>query len=199
VSYVRGTLAALVDAVVPETPELAELGEEHVPGGLEAGLDELLHERVNQLQEADGGIWGALGYDTVPLGPLVAALLEFAALELVVRREREEGFRSPDSAFSVGPFSRLAPRDRLRAVRMLESEGVVPRLAEDNENLGIVQYLAGATVVLVQFCYYTELTGDGADGDGGSQGWTQAGYPGPADGYAVSMGYEVDEFEENDY
>jgi hypothetical protein len=195
VSYVRGTLSALVDAVVPETPELAELGEEHVPGGLEAGLDELLHERVNQLQEADGGIWGALGYETVPLGPLVAALLDFAALELVLRRERESGFQSPDSAFSVGPFSRLAPRDRLRAVRMLESEGILPELAEDNENLGIVQYLAGATVVLVQFCYYTELTGD----DEGSQGWTQTGYPGPADGYAVSMGYEVDEFEEDDY
>jgi hypothetical protein len=123
----------------------------------------------------------------------VAALLDFAALELTLRRERESGFQSPDSAFSVGPFSRLAPRDRLRAVRMLESEGILPRLAEDNGNLGIVQYLAGATVVLVQFCYYTELTGDGADGEVGSQGWTQAGYPGPADGYAVSMGSEVEE------
>jgi hypothetical protein len=61
VSYVRGTLAVLVDSVVPETPELAEPGEEHVPGGLEAGLDELFHERVNRLQEADGGRWGALG------------------------------------------------------------------------------------------------------------------------------------------
>lgn len=198
-SYVRGTLAALVDAVVPETPELAELGEEHVAGGLEAGAHELLHERVNQLQEADGGLWGALGYETVPLGPLVAALLDFAALELVVRREREGGFESPKAAFAAGPFSRLAPRDRLRAVRLLESEGILPRLAEGNEQLGIVQYLAGATVVLVQFCYYTELTGDGTDGDGGSQGWTQAGYPGPSDGYAVSMGYEVDEFEEDEY
>jgi hypothetical protein len=195
VSYVRGTLAALVDAIVPETPELAALGEEHVPGGLDAGLDELLHERVNQLQEADGGVWDALGYDTVPLGPLVAALLDVAALELTLRGKRESGFQSPESAFSVGPYSWLAPRDRLRAVRMLESEGIVPRLAEDNENLGIVQYIAGATVVLVQFCYYTELTGDGE----GSQGWTQAGYPGPAEGYAVSMGYEVDEFEEDDY
>lgn len=194
-SYVRGTLAALVDAVVPETPELAELGEEHVAGGLEAGADELLHERVNQLQEADGGIWGALGYETVPLGPLVAALLDFAALELVVRREREDGFVSPKDAFAAGPFSRLAPRDRLRAVRLLESEGVLPRLAEGNEQLGIVQYLAGATVVLVQFCYYTELTGDRE----GSQGWTQAGYPGPSDGYAVSMGYEVEAFEEDEY
>ena len=43
-SYVRGTVAALVDAVVPETPELAARGEEHVLellDALEAAGDEV--------------------------------------------------------------------------------------------------------------------------------------------------------------
>ncbi|WP_255151998.1 hypothetical protein [Halorarius halobius] len=195
-SYTRGTFAAFVDSVVPETPGMADRGEEHVPGGLAADLDELLVEEVNDLQPASGPL-AALGYDTTPLAPVVALLLDVAALELVVRRRAEEGFGSPDDAYAGGPFSRLSARDRLRAVRMLESEGVFPALADrlDAPGLGTIQYLAGALVALTESLYYGELTGDGE----GSQGWTQADYPGPADGYAVMLGYELDEFEEDDY
>jgi len=46
----RATYRAVVDAVIPETPEVAEdLGEEHEPGGLEVGLDAYLVEFVNVL------------------------------------------------------------------------------------------------------------------------------------------------------
>lgn len=196
-SYTRGTFAALVDAVVPETPELADRGEQQVPGGLDAGLVDLLVEEVNGLQPVHGGPLAAAGYETTPLAPVVAALLDAAALELLLRRRAAEGLRSPDVAYAGGPFSRLAPRDRLRAVRMLETEGVVPALAErlDVSGLGTVQYLAGALVALTETLYYGELTGNGET----SQGWEQADYPGPTDGYAVVLGYELEAFEEDDY
>lgn len=195
-SYTLGTFAAFVDGVVPETPGMADRGEEHVPGALDAGLDELLVDEVNALQPASGP-FAALGYDTTPLAPIVALLLDVAALELLVRRRAEEGFQSPKDAYAWGPFSRLAPRDRLRAVRMLESEGVFPALADhlDAPGLGTVQYLAGALVALTETLYYGELTGDGER----SQGWQQADYPGPSDGYAVMLGYELDAFAEDDY
>lgn len=46
----RATYRAVVDAVVPETPEVAaELGEEHGPGGLEVSLDAYLVEFVNTM------------------------------------------------------------------------------------------------------------------------------------------------------
>ena len=49
----RATYRAIVDAVVPETPEVAEeLGEEHRPGGLEVGLDAYLVEFVDTLFSA---------------------------------------------------------------------------------------------------------------------------------------------------
>jgi hypothetical protein len=197
VSYARGTLAAFVDAVVPETPDLADRGDEHVPGGLDAGLVDVLVEEINTIQPVHGGPLGAMGYETTPLAPVVAALLDAAAVELLLRQRAESGLQSPADAYASGPFCRLAPRDRLRAVRMLETEGVIPALAEklDAPGLGTIQYLASALVALTETLYYGELTGDGET----SQGWEQADYPGPADGYAVLLGYEVDAFEEDDY
>ncbi|WP_254838396.1 hypothetical protein [Natronomonas marina] len=196
-SYTRGTFAALVDALIPETPELAARGDEQVPGGLEVGLEEAVIERVNNFVETHG--LASLAGDAVPLAPVVAALLDTAAAELLVRRRDEDGLQSPDSAFSSGPFSRLSREDRLRALRLLEEEGVVAALAErfDAASLGTVQFLASSLPILVEFVYYSEATAE--EGEERSLGWRQADYPGPADGYPVMMGYEVAEFEENEY
>lgn len=184
-SYARGTLAALADALVPETPGLADRGDEYVPGALDTDVDALLVEALDGFQEADGALWRVLGYDAVPLAPLVAVLLDAAAVELLVRRRAAAGLRAPDDAFAGGPFSRLAPRDRLRALRLLEADGVLA-------GSGTVNYLAQAIVSVAYFAYYSDW-GDSR------QGWDQTGYPGPADGYAVAMGYEVESFEEDDY
>ena len=196
-SYTRGTFAALVDAIVPETPELADLGDDHVPGGLAVGLEEAVIERVNGFVETHG--LAALAGDTVPLAPLVAVLLDAAAAELLVRRRAEAGIRAPEAAFASGPFSRLGREDRLRALRLLEAEGVLAVLSErfDAASLGTVQFLASSLPILVEFVYYSEATA-GPEEDR-SQGWRQADYPGPADGYPVLLGYEVAAFEENEY
>lgn len=196
-SYTRGTFAALVDALLPETPELEARGSEHVPGGLEVGLEEAVVERVNNFVETQGA--AALAGDTVPLAPAVAALLDAAAAELLLRRRAEDGLRSPEAAFSRGPFSRLGREDRLRALRLLEAEGVVAALSErfDAASLGTIQFLASSLPILVEFTYYSETTA--AEDEARSLGWRQADYPGPADGYEVVLGYELDGFEENDY
>lgn len=194
-SHTHGTFTALVDAIVPETPELADRGEEHVPGGLAVGLEEAVIERVNSFLETHG-MAEVLG-DAVPLAPAVATLLDIAAIELLVRRRSEDGLNAPEEDFSRGIFSRLSREDRLRALRLLEDEGAVARLADryDSAALGAVQFLASSLPILVEFVYYSEITGE----EGASRGWQQTDYPGPAEGYAVGMGYEIEEFEENEY
>lgn len=196
-SHTRGTFAALIDALVPETPELADRGEEHVPGGLAVDLQDAVIDRVNSFLETQGAAQ-ALG-ETVSLAPAVATLLEFAAVELLVRRRAAEGLRAPAEEFSGGVFARLSREDRLRALRLLEAEGIFPRLTErlDSAGLGAVQFLASSMPILVEFVYYSEATAE--EGAARSQGWRQADYPGPADGYPVLLGYEVEEFEENEY
>ena len=196
-SYTRGTFAALVDALIPETPELEARGPEHVPGGLAVGLDEAVIERVNGFVETHG--IASLASDAVPLAPAVAALLDTAAAELLVRRGAEDGLQSPDEPFAAGPFCRLSREDRLRALRLLEDEGAFAVLAErfDATALGTIQFLASSLPILVESVYYSETTAD--EGEARSLGWRQAGYPGPADGYPVMLGYELDAFEENEY
>ena len=214
-SHTRGTFAALVDALIPETPELEARGEVHVPGGLQAGLVDAVVARVNNFLETRG--LASQVTDAVPLAPAVATLLDVAAVELLVRRRAEDALDSPDEAFSRGAFSRLSREDRLRALRLLEEEGLIARLADrfDAASLGAVQFLAGAMPILVEFVYYSEICADegeeraAADGrheerrsaeqTARSLGWRQADYPGPSDGYPVLLGYEVEEFEENDY
>ena len=196
-SYTRGTFAALVDALIPETPELEARGPEHVPGGLAVGLEEVVIKRVNSFVETRG--IASLAGDAVPLAPAVAALLDTAAAELLVRQRTEDGLQSPDEPFAAGPFCRLSREDRLRALRLLEDEGAFAVLAErfDATALGTIQFLASSLPILVESVYYSETTAD--EGEERSLGWRQAGYPGPADGYPVMLGYELDAFEENEY
>lgn len=185
-SYTAGTFAALVDAVVPETPALGDRGDEHVPGGLAVDLETQLVEAFGALtpDEDEEGMLAAIGLE--PSVPTVAAfLMDLAALELLVRRRATAGLQRPDSRFAAGPFSRLSRRDRLRAIRLLETESIVS--GSDD-----ITYLASLLVPLTQVAYYSDWGEE-------IQGWEQADYPGPASGYAVLMGYEVETFEDADW
>lgn len=195
-SYARGTLAALVDAVVPETPGADG---EQAPGALAIDLDATLEAAFNELQEPPEGPLRSLGYERMPYAPVLAVLLDLGALELILRREREDPLQSPADPYAGGPFSRLSPTDRMRALRMLEADGLFPSLDEQYGDsvplFGVVAYLVQAALFVTVLAAYSDL-GDDSDHP---QGWRQADYPGPADGYAVGMGYEVESFEENDY
>jgi hypothetical protein len=194
VSYARGTIAALVEAVVPATPEAGDGVQ--AAGALDIDLDETVETAFNELQEAPEGPIRSLGYETMPFAPLLALLLDLGALELILRRGREEPLRSPAERFAGGPFSRLGPEDRMRVVTLLERDGVVPALDERYDApIGIIAYLMQGAMFITAMAAYSDW-GDDSDHP---KGWQQADYPGPADGYAVHMGYEVDAFEENDY
>jgi|GEM_PF-1330793 len=88
--HTRDTYRAIVDAIVPRTPELEEeLGGEHVPGGLDVELEKFLIWDFNHFQEirletlqtpvktarSGGGPLGDLGGDN-PLGDALGGLTE---------------------------------------------------------------------------------------------------------------------------
>lgn len=201
VNYARHTLGAMADAVVPETPALAaERGDEHEPGAIAAGLDAHLVEAFDGLQEVHGPLSRVI--DTYPYALVLALLLDVAALELLLRRRTRDGL-GRRAVPTRGPYTLLSRHDRLRAIGLLESDGVLARLddrfRERVPHLGVVKYLVGGAVTVTQLAYYSEWGADGEPTPETVQGWEQTGYPGPSDGYAVFRGYEVEAFEEDDY
>lgn len=195
--YTRHTLRAVVDALVPRTPELASShGPEYVAGGVDVGLEEYLVEAFNGYQEHHHGRVSRLlkrfGVQNYPYATLVAILLDLMAVELLLRRDNEDPV---PVATAKGPFARLSAKDRLRAIDLLET-GTLGQLAERYEetlpHLGTVRFLALGINTFPLLGYYSEW---GMQPDGSVPGWEQTGYPGPRDGFAAHRGYEIEEFE----
>jgi len=218
--YARGNFRALAEAVVPETPDLAErLGEEHRVGAAGVGMGEYLVDTFNHFQEMHLGTLGSvlerfgLELDHVPAAPLMALLLDVVSLELCLRgRCRHPVEASWTSPRLGGLFRDLHPRDRLRVLSLLEHDSLLKRSLDAIRGylpgVGVLEFMAtamGAFPVLTYYSDWSRLDPDaygleeGADGDGVPIGWRQADYPGPAPGYADFRGYEVEAFEENDY
>jgi hypothetical protein len=196
IGYTRTNVRALVEAVLPRTPELAESqGEEHVPGGRDVDLAEYVIESFDSYQEHHLGVLSVLlrklGIRNYPYAVVVSLLLDVVALELLVRRDNE---RPVEWRSLSGPFARLAPRDRLRALDLLETGALdsLAALADDRlPVLGTVRFLALGLNTFPLLGYYSEWAGESP---ASNPGWRQAGYPGPADGYSEHMGYEVERF-----
>jgi len=188
--YARNVVGALVEAIVPATPDLGEEvddavdGDTRTPGALDAGVDEY--------------VLNVLGDDA----PVVAAVLDAAAVELVARRRREDALSLREGPRT--PFASLSPRDRLRAVTLIEEGGTLPwleeRLGDDAGTLAELREVPHLLHVLVQAAYYGGATVDRERREAGDvPAWEQVGYPGPTEGYAALRGYEVDEFVEDEY
>ena len=219
--YVRGgrtihtivTFRAAVDAVIPRTPDLAaELGPEHVPGGLEIGLAEYLISYVNHGFQLGLPQLGPRG--TVALARPVATLLDAAALKLILRGDHTS---PPSSTYvwpliseddsspvpflrAAGPFARLHPEDRLRAVGIIDEIDVEISRSEDELfefNGGLVGQLVVGFAKLIYYCEWQgyedyELPQSArkfTEDPGSIQGWAQTGYPGVANGYPALRGY----------
>lgn len=201
----RATFKAVVDAVIPETPELEdELGSEHVPGGLEVGLDGFLIGFVNRLF--------MLGNETLDvtadlrLSEVAARACDLSAVELLARAGNES---TPDpTRFEAGgPFASLARQDRLRALALLdEKELDTAALSSLADDLGVavpvVEGTAGLipqlVVAFTQVVYYSEWQGyedidappsDREFSDADIQSWDQVEFPGVIDGSASFRGY----------
>jgi hypothetical protein len=196
IGYTRTNIEALVEAVVPHTPELARShGEEQVPGGRDVDLASYVIESFNGYQEHHLGLLSRLlrrvGVRNYPYAVVVALLLDLVALELLVRRGNE----GPVERWSLaGPFARLGRRDRLRAVELLETgalDSLAARFDDRLPVLGTVRFLAMGLNAFPLLGYYSEWPG--ADPES-NPAWRQTGYPGPAGGYSEHMGYEVEQF-----
>lgn len=92
--HTRATLRALVDAVIPETPGLADRrGDEHEAGGVTIGLDDYLVPYLNDLLALGAPALG--GGPDARLAEAIAAALDESALELLARNRAQD---TPDPA-----------------------------------------------------------------------------------------------------
>lgn len=216
--HTRLTYAAIVDAVVPRTPELREdLGDEHVPGGLETGIDAYLVTYANTLFAGLGPAGDRTG--NLRLAEAVATIVEEAATELVARGANEDP-PSPryvedltDRSTTVGEavdvaaaglFPRLSRRDRLNALSLLDEKQLDTAALADGTPLPLFESDGGLIPTLVvgftEVVYYSEWQGyeditvppsdrEFTNDPDAVQSWRQTGFPGFADGYAAFRGY----------
>jgi hypothetical protein len=210
--HTRVTFRAATDAVVPETPALAgELGPDHEPGGLATELDDFMISYI------DDGFQFGLPYlgpsGNIPLADPIAHALDLAALALLDRgdnasaldAERPARLAGPEddpqaAVTAAGAFSKLARRDRLRAISLLDEFEFTVRPGPD-DLLEFDAGLAGQLVVgFTEMVYYSEWQGYDeftqppsrrrhANDPAAVQSWRQTGFPGVADGTASLRGY----------
>lgn len=216
--HTRLVYAAIVDAVVPRTPAVAEeLGRAHLPGGLEVGLDAYLIAYVNDLFSGLTRAGDRSG--DLRLAESVALVLEEAATELVARGKNEDApsaryaldlrDRSTivDDAVDVaaaGLFPRLSRRDRLNALTLLDEKEIDTAALADRTPVPLFESDGGFVPTLVvgftELVYYSEWQGyddftaapserSFADNPAAVQSWRQSGFPGVADGYRAFRGY----------
>lgn len=115
--HTRETVRVLLSAVIPETPALADrLGEEHEAGAVTVGLDEFFVTFLNELLAR--GVPGVGHLDNARLSEAIAAALDEAAVELPARGDNETPPTAATATDTGGPFARLAPQDRLRAITL---------------------------------------------------------------------------------
>lgn len=180
--YTTETFKALVDAVIPRTPGLAEeYGKIQYFGALNLHTYEYLIITLN--------------YYFIPMSEPTAVMLDMAADQLIFIGENT---RLLDfSQFpGGGTFAALAPVDRFRALTLLDELKVnlsdLPMPYTDNP--GFVTTFAGILTRYTMMGYYSEWFGYGSTRlmppddrklEFYPLSWSQVGYPGPSLGYRV--------------
>lgn len=211
--HTKITFRAIVDAVVPHTPELgAELGPTHVPGGLAINLDRFLPSYIDRGFQFGLPVFGPRG--NIPLAEPIANALDAAALTLIDRglNTSPPSVTRPVDLFpdggivarrvkaESGMFARLSREDRLRAIGLLDEFEFTIAPVETE----LFEFDAGLTGQLVigftEMIYYSEWAGytdfdlpptlrTHPNDSAAVQSWRQTGYPGFSPGYAALRGY----------
>ncbi|QHQ63171.1 hypothetical protein Ana3638_22325 [Anaerocolumna sedimenticola] len=178
--YTLDTFKALVDAIIPRTPGLAEeYGKIQYYGALNLHIDEYMVYTLN--------------FYSIPLAEPTALMLDLAADQLVFNGGNT---RLLDFArFPVGgTFAALAPIDRFRALTLLEQLKVyildLPKPFKGNSGLALT--ITGDLSRYTMMGYYSEWSGYGSTRLESPDNrklefyplsWEQVGYPGPSLGY----------------
>lgn len=174
------TIRALVDAIIPRTPKLAEeFGKIQYYGALDSYTDEFVICTLNN--------------HYYPLAKPVADLLDVAATQLLLTIGSSYSLEYLDNN-GKSAFAELSPVNRFRAISLLPD--LQSYLTEIPESLGENQdYVLAVMNALSRYTlmgYYSEWSGYGSTRlDSPNErileyfpiGWKQVGYPGPSLGY----------------
>lgn len=199
----RATFKALVDAVVPNTQELAEVkGSVQLYGALDLHIDEYIIWSLDHYLS----IYMAVKDVNIHLANVAAEVLIIAARQLIYLGGNKDPVNS-DISKEDGEFAALSPGDRFRAITLIEE------LKLDAASLPVPfrfkpKLLLSTTVSIILLPiigYYTEWSGYGSTRtekpenrrlEHFSTSWEQVGYPGPVKGYHAFRGYLVKKFKD---
>jgi hypothetical protein len=194
---------ALVDAIIPVTPELAEKhGAIYSSGGLDLHVDEY------QIWSLDHylSLYVILANYNANLSNVTAEVLNLAARQLIDQGENKMPI-NPEIDPEAGTFAALDPVDRFRAITLLEQLKVDVGSFPLPYSIypSFIPNSSASLALLAILGYYTEWSGYGSTRLATPEkrqlehfpiGWKQAGYPGPSKGYRVLRGYLIEKFTE---
>ncbi|MDQ0062596.1 hypothetical protein [Paenibacillus harenae] len=190
------TFRALVEAIVPNTPELAPFGAEQTIGASELGVqDYMIWELDHTL-----ALFFGMELTNFPLSAPTAGMLNSGAVQLVASGHAQHV--PNESLWETSPYSAIAPPDRIRVLAMLEELivdlGALPPPYRDDG--GFVKFIVDYLVRGTMFGHYSEWSAYGTTRlDTPTErrlehfpiGWRQAGYPGVSLGYRALMGFPL--------
>lgn len=199
----QAVFKALVDAIVPVTPELTEKqGSIQSCGALDSHTDEY------QIWSLDHflSLIIILKSFNIHLADAAAEMLNIGAKQLL----HMGGNKIPVNSAILpekGAFAALAPSDRFRAITLLEQKeddlAILPLPFHNYQ--GFVFTVIVSITFLAIIGYYTEWSGYGSTRmetpekrqlEHFPTGWKQVGYPGPSKGYHALKGYLIEKFTE---
>lgn len=191
--YTLTTFMALVDAIIPNTPEMAVFGPEQPIGAVELRVHEYM------IWEMDHSLTLVLGFypEVIPLAAPTAGMLNAGAIQLVASGQAQY---YPQGTVTGGvPFAALSPMDRIRTMAILENLqvdlGSLPPPYRDDG--GLVKFIVDFLNRGTMFGNYSEWPAYGTTRletptrrrlEYFPIGWRQVGYPGVSIGYRAFRG-----------
>lgn len=176
--HTHATFKALVDAVVPRTPVLAEeYGQIQLYGAIDSRVNEYMIASLDN-------------YYYISMAKRVAELLDVAAEQLTFINRNNKPL--DDSMFPEGgTFAALAPSDRILALNLLEQLNDTSDLPVPfQDGPGILHTILSILNRFITMGYYSEWSVSTHPEPSNQPkieyfplGWKQAGYPGPSLGY----------------
>jgi len=201
----QAAFKALVDAIVPRTPEFAEKqGSIQSFGALDLHTDEYIIWSL----EHHLSLIIVIKDVHIHLANATAEMLNIAARQLIYSGGNKKPVNTDIDA-NEDTFAALEPSDRFRAIFLLEQLQVdlatLPIPFRNNK--GFVLALTSVLTLLTTTGYYTEWSGYGSTRLETPEkriiehfpiSWRQVGYPGPSKGYHAFRGYLFDKFTEQE-
>ncbi|PKG25606.1 hypothetical protein [Niallia nealsonii] len=194
--YIRSTFQSLVQAIIPSSLIIAKaLGPVQVPGALELKV----YKYVMWVLDHSIALPAKMKINLTSMTKSTVELLDLGAVQLVQTAQNVYPLHInefPDG----GPFSKLSPVDRLRALALLECcEWSLEKVSPPYQNNpGLIPNMIDVINQLTLFGFYSEWTGYGTTEQFSPEmrrveyfptGWILSHYPGPSFAYRDFRGF----------